>query len=154
MSRIAITISALLVAGLALTFCSKGAEEVKEQKAEKQIEAQSDFVQPTDSLRWLNYLSFSPQDTALAYIMMGALYLTNKYPEEAIHYFEIASSYDIDRPMIYLNLGYAYNMIGNYEKATESFRLFVQRDPGSILSQEIFRIVEKYRTLSAESDIP
>jgi len=150
--RISTPIAVLLLAGLALSFCSHKTEEAKEEKAEEQVEAQSSFTQPADSLRWEGYLSFSPQDTALAYIMMGALYIVNKYPEEALHYLSIASTYDIDRPVIYLNMGYAYNLMGDYEKATENFRLFVQRDPGSILSQEIFRIVEKYRSLSSVTD--
>ena len=156
LTRPATLIAMLLLAAMGLASCSKEAEEemVEEAAQEQQVEEMSLFIQSADSLRWLNYLGFSPQDTALAFIMMGALYLNNKYPEEAIHYYEVASTYDIDRPVIYLDMGYAYNMMGDIDKATESFRLFVQRDPGSILSQEIFRIVEKYRSLSAESEIP
>ena len=152
--RISTPIAVLLSAALALTFCSHKTEQAKEKTTEAQVEAQSNFIQPTDSLRWQGYLSFSPQDTALSFIMLGALYLVNKYPEEALHYLDIALTYDIDRPVIYLNMGYAYNLMGDHEKASDNFRQFVQREPGSILSQEIFRIVEKYRSLSAESDIP
>ena len=149
-----ITIALLLSCSVFSSCAEEEKEEiVEEEVVEVQVEAQSDFISSADSLRWLRYLSLSPQDTALAFIMMGALYLTNKYPEEALHYLDIASIYDINRPVIYLDMGYAYNMLGDYENATESFRLFVQRDPGSILSQEIFRIVEKYRSITTETDI-
>jgi tetratricopeptide (TPR) repeat protein len=99
-------------------------------------------------------LGFAPQDTALAYLMMGALYLANDAPEGALYYLNIASQYDPDRPVIYLNLGHTYNKLGDYEKATEAFRTYVQRNPGSILAQEIFRIVEKYQSIQSQNENP
>lgn len=110
-------------------------------------EGLSIYLQPADSLRWLNYLSFSPQDTALTWVMMASLYLSNEYPEAALYYLREASRYDLARPVIYLNMGYAYNMMGDSEQAVDAFNMFIQRNPGSILSQEIFRIIEKYRTI-------
>ena len=145
----------LLIPGLlcaTLASCHKKKEEAAQEQAQQQQVQQSVFIQPSDSLRWLGYLGFSPQDTALAYLMLGTLYLANKYPEQALNYLEIASRYDIERPIIYLNIGCAYSDMGNYEKATEAFQMFVQRDPGSILSQEIFRIVEKYRSIRSSAD--
>jgi tetratricopeptide (TPR) repeat protein len=146
----------LATAAIALALASIaggcGAEEKadREEQAEEEAlaaEELSVFLQPADSLRWLNFLTFSPQDSALAWVMMASLYLSNEYPRAALHYLQEASRHDLDRPVIYLNMGYAYNMLGDTEKATEAFSMFVQRDPGSILSQEIFRIVEKYRAL-------
>jgi tetratricopeptide (TPR) repeat protein len=144
----------LAVLTLALAGCGgSGEEEVKETAAGEQVESmepESIYLQRADSLRWRGYLAFAPQDTALAWIMMASLYLANNYPEAALYYLDLASHFDLDRPVIYLNMGYAYNMLGNYEKAAESFHMFVQRDPGSILSQEIFRIVEKYHAITKQ----
>jgi len=142
------------LACLALTFCQKEKEEGEKETEKQPVEAESLFRTPSDSTRWLGYLSFAPRDTALAYLMMGALYLANDAPEGALHYLNIASRYDPDRPVIYLNLGHAYNKLGEYEKAAEAFRTYVQRNPGSILSQEIFRIVEKYRSIQSEEKTP
>jgi len=149
-------LTALTLVCLVLTFC--GEEEKKEESQpgleDQPREAESLFITPSDSSRWLGYLSFAPEDTALAYLMMGALYMANDAPEGALHYFNIASEYDPDRSVIYLNLGHAYNDLGDYEKAAEAFQMYVQRNPGSILSQEIFRVVEKYRSIQSEAGIP
>ena len=144
--------SALAVAVMlaALAGCGGDEQQDEEQAGEGQEQVEENlsvYLQSADSLRWLNYLSFSPQDTALAWIMMASLYLANEYPEAALHYLVEATRYDLDRPVIYLNMGYAYNMMGDFEKATEAFSMFVQREPSSLLSQEIFRIVEKYRAI-------
>jgi tetratricopeptide (TPR) repeat protein len=136
-----------------LTGCGGEQEEAGMEGQVEEMEAmepESIYLQQADSLRWLSYLSFSPQDTALAYVMLAALYLSNQYPEAALHYLDEAGRFDLDRPVIYLNMGYAYNMMGDFERASEAFHMFVQRDPGSILSQEIFRIVEKYRAITSE----
>ena len=140
-------LAVIILVCLALTFCQK-------EKEEQVVEAESLFRTPSDSTRWLGYLSFAPQDTALAYLMMGALYLANDAPEGALYYLNIASQYDPDRPVIYLNLGHTYNKLGDYEKATEAFRTYVQRNPGSILAQEIFRIVEKYQSIQSQNENP
>ncbi|MBW7995553.1 MAG: hypothetical protein FVQ81_03055 [Candidatus Glassbacteria bacterium] len=148
--QLAILVAALLAA---LAGCGGGEQETAEDTEQEQLAEEvelSTFIQRTDSLRWLSYLSFSPQDTALAYVMVAALFLSNEYPRAALHYLDRAALYDLDRSVIYLNMGYAYNMLGDFEKAAESFSMFVQRDPGSILSQEIFRIVEKYRAIASQ----
>ena len=139
---------------LALTFCKKEEEQGEKEKEKQVVEVESLFRAPSDSTRWLGYLSFAPQDTALAYLMMGALYLANDAPEGALYYLNLASRYDPDRPVIYLNLGHTYNKLGDYEKATEAFRTYVQRNPGGILSQEIFRIVEKYQSIESQNETP
>ena len=144
----------IAVVSLALTFCEEEKKEGEKDTEEQSVVAESLFLTPSDSTRWLEYLSFAPQDTALAYLMMGTLYLANDAPEGALHYLNIACEHDPDRPVIYLNLGYTYNNLGEYEKATEAFRTYIQRNPGSILSQEIFRIVEKYRSIQSETEIP
>ncbi len=145
--------TAALVLALAFIAAGCGAQEKAGQEKLSEEEALiaeelSVYLQSADSLRWLNFLTFSPQDTALAWVMMASLYLSNEYPRAALHYLQEASRHDLDRPVIYLNMGHAYNMLGDTEQATEAFSMFVQRDPGSILSQEIFRIVEKYRAIN------
>ena len=134
-----------------LAGCGGSEDEAGQESQSEQLAAEepaSLYLQLTDSLRWQGYLAFSPADTALAYVMLAALYLSNRYPEAALHYLEVAGTHDLDRPVIYLNIGYAYSMMGDYDKASEAFHMFVQRDPGSILSQEIFRIEEKFRALA------
>jgi|GEM_PF-6411213 len=152
--RISNILALITLVSLALTFCEEEKKEGEKDTEQQTVVAESLFLTPSDSTRWLGYLSFAPQDTALAYLMMGALYLANDAPEGALHYLNIASEYDPERPVIYLNLGHAYNNLGEYEKATEAFRTYIQRNPGGILSQEIFRIVEKYRSIQSETEIP
>ena len=154
MKKLPLLLSAGVVFCLALTFCAKKSEEQVEEKKERVKLEESLFLSRIDSLRWLGYLRSSPEDTALAYLMLGALYLANNLPEQALNYLETASRYDPDRASIYLNIGDAYNRMGEYDKATEAFRRYVQRAPGSPLSREIFRIVEKYHSIESEAEIP
>ncbi len=150
LKRLLATAAVVLVLAFAAAGCEGEDKAGQDKLSEEKLAAEelSIYLQPADSLRWFNYLSFSSRDTALAWVMMASLYLSNEYPQAALHYLDEASRYDLDRPVIYLNMGYAFNMMGDTEQASEAFRMFVQRDPGSILSQEIFRIVEKYRAIN------
>ncbi len=157
LKRVLATTAVALALAAAVAGCGGEDKAGDGESTEEEIlaaEELSIYLQSADSLRWLNYLSFSPQDTALAWVMMASLYLSNEYPEAALHYLREASRYDLARPVIYLNMGYAYNMMGDTEQATEAFSMFVQRDPGSILSQEIFRIIEKYRAINNQPPPP
>ncbi|HUU27910.1 MAG TPA: tetratricopeptide repeat protein [archaeon] len=139
---------------LAFTFCMKKQEEKpKDEQAELPVQ-ESLFLSQADSVKWLNYLNTASEDTALAYLLLGELYLANNKPDSALGYFETAVSYNPDRAITYLNIGCAYNGMGEYDKAEEAFHKFIEKAPGSIMSQEIFRIVEKYRSIESETEIP
>jgi tetratricopeptide (TPR) repeat protein len=159
---------AALFSVMLLVSCEKK-DEVTVQDSEAEVhESRSIFVSKEDSVRWIRQLRGNPEDTALAYIMLGVLYLANDYPEISIKYLNLAERYDPGRPTAYLNLGNAYNRIGMrmkaagkqdsmqimYTKAAEAFKWYVQRVPGSAVTEEIARIVEKYRSMESEKEIP
>lgn len=163
-----ITVLAALVSVVLLTGCEKKDEDVAEDTEAEVHESRSIFVSKEDSIRWISQVRGNPEDTARAYIMLGVLYLANDYPEISIRYLNLADKYEPGRPITYLNLGDAYNKIGMrmkaagkqdsmeimYKKAAEAFKWYVQRVPRSAVTEEIARIVEKYRSMESEKDIP
>ena len=157
-----------LVAVLLLTGCGKkDVQTGGDTKKQMQVK-QSVFVSQEDSIRWINHLRADPADTALAFIMLGVLYLANDYPETTVRYLNMAEKYDAGRAITYLNLGDAYNRIGMrmeregkkdsmqvmQEMAAEAFRWYVQRTPRGMVTEEIYRIVEKYRSMDSEKETP
>ncbi|MEA2062530.1 MAG: hypothetical protein U9P14_02425 [Gemmatimonadota bacterium] len=154
-----------LVASVLLAGC-KGKDTGQSGEIQEQEQlAKSIYAQPGDSLRWVEYLRKDPSDTARAYIMMAALYLTNHHPRPAVDYLYRAMKYNPDRPNLYLNLGYAYNELGRaamldstrmamFDSASTSFNWYVQRAPQGMVTKEVYRIVEKYRSIKSESEIP
>lgn len=157
----------ILVAGLLLTGCEKEGADSAEDSETQAPEQQSVFLSKEDSIRWVRHLRANPEDTAQAYIMLGALYLANDYPEITVRYLNMAEKYDPGRAITYLNLGDAYNRIGlrmkregkkdSMEimcgKAAEAFKWYAQRAPRGEVTEEIFRIVEKYRSMESEKEI-
>jgi len=157
-----------LAACLSLTSCEKKEAGTAGKAEEQAPEQRSVFVLKSDSIRWIDHLRTNPADTARAFIMLGVLYLANDYPEYSIRYLELADKYDPGRPITYLNLGDAYNRIGMrmkeagnqdsmeimYKKAEEAFKWYVQRVPRGRATEEIYRIVEKYRSMESEKEIP
>ena len=158
----------MLAAGFLVAGCQK--EEVKSTtNSQREIAiSRSKFRSSEDSIRWRDHLKASPEDTARAYIMLGILYLKNDYPEVTIRYLELADRYDPGRAITYLNLGHAYNRIGMrmksqgkedsmevmFTRAAESFKWYVQRVPSGEVTEEIYRIVEKYRSMKSEKELP
>ena len=157
----------VLVACLSLTSCEKKEAGTADETEEQAPEQRSVFVLRSDSIRWVGHLRANPEDTARAFIMLGVLYLANDYPEYSIRYLELADKYDPGRPIIYLNIGDAYNRIGMrmkeaggqdstmktmFTKAEEAFKWYVQRVPRGRATGEIYRIVEKYRSLESEKE--
>ena len=157
----------ILVAGLLLAGCGKKDADSSGESEEQAPEQQSVFIFKEDSIRWVSHLRANPEDTAQAYIMLGVLYLANDYPEITIRYLTMAERYDPGRAITYLNLGDAYNRIGirmksegkkdsmeiMYKKAEEAFKWYVQRAPRGEVAEEIFRIVEKYKSIESEKKI-
>ena len=157
-----------LVAVLLLAGCGKKDDQTGGDTEKQMQVTQSVFVSQEDSIRWINHLRANPEDTALAFIMLGTLYLANDYPEITIRYLNMAEKYDPGRAITYLNLGDAYNRMGMrmetegekdsmeimYLKAAEAFRWYVQRTPKSPVTEEIYRIAEKYRSMESEKEIP
>ena len=137
--------------------CSKKEEKEEDAEAKQEEEiifVHSDFINVRDSVQWLRYINQNPDDTTRAYIMMGAVYLKNELPKQALWYFNIARHRDQLRPIIRLNLAAAFNMAGMYDSAEVQFREFADLDPNNPFDEEAFRIVEKYRNMRSEPYIP
>lgn len=144
-----------LSAGLILCWgCFKKGPDESDGIREALLEMRSDFRVPGDSLRWLGYLTASPHDTTRAWLMLGVLYLANDHPETSLEYLRRAERRDATRAVVHLNLATAHSRMHNYDLAAESFREFLKRDPQSQLAPEIFRIIQKYRSIESEKLIP
>ena len=145
----------LLLAGLLFSSgCLKKVQDTEAEIKEALLEQRSDFLTPHDSLRWLGHLSAAPQDTARAWLMLGVLYLANDQPQPALEYFRLAEKQDPTRPVVQLNMADAYNRMRQYDLATERFHEFLNRNPESQFAPEIFRIIQKYRSIESENLIP
>ena len=149
--------TAVIIVLIPLTLSCSGKEEQAEDmdaQEEEMIFVSSDFINVRDSVQWLRYISQTPDDTTRAYIMMGAVYLKNELPKQALWYFNIALHRDQLRPIIRLNLAAAFNMAEMYDSAEVQFREFSDLDPTNPFDEEAFRIVEKYRNMRIEPYIP
>jgi len=90
-------------------------------------------------------LDKNPTDEHLAY-NMGEIYFSNNKIDDAIHYFELSKKINPEWGKPYLKLGYAYLNKGNYEKAKENLRIFIEIDPDSPdvqTAQNILQYLEK-----------
>ncbi len=150
-SRPACAAKLLLAVTLALGSCARPEEAAQEVAVEQ---AESRYLSPQDSLRWLGHLKGASQDTTLAWLLLGARYLEAGYPDSAGRYFEEALARDPDRGVTRLNLGVAHARAGRYDEARDAFRRFVEKDPGGVLTQEIFRIIDKFDSMDSEREKP
>lgn len=75
-------------------------------------------------------LKISPKDEALAY-SVGDIYFTNQKVDDAIKYFELASTIKPDWWKPYAKLGYCYLNKGELKKALEYFKKSLEVDPNN-----------------------
>jgi tetratricopeptide (TPR) repeat protein len=85
-----------------------------------------DFTAAQESFR--KALEISPEDAAAAY-NVGEIFFSNQKIDEAIAYFELAIRIKKDWPKAYYRLGFAYLNKGDYDKALENLRKFIELDP-------------------------
>lgn len=85
-----------------------------------------DFTAAQESFR--KALEISPEDAAAAY-NVGEIFFSNQKIDEAITYFELAARIRKDWPKAYHRLGLAYLNKGDFDKALENLRKFIELDP-------------------------
>ncbi len=85
-----------------------------------------DFTAAQESFR--KALEISPEDAAAAY-NVGEIFFSNQKVDEAIPYFELAAQIKKDWPKAYHRLGLVYLNKGDFERALENLRKFVELDP-------------------------
>ncbi len=73
-------------------------------------------------------LEISPEDPAAAY-NVGEIFFSNQKIDEAIAYFELALKIKSDWPKAYHRLGLAYLNKGDFPKALENLKKFLELDP-------------------------
>jgi tetratricopeptide (TPR) repeat protein len=73
-------------------------------------------------------LEISPEDAAAAY-NVGEIFFSNQKVDEAIPFFELAVRIRKDWPKPYHRLGLVFLNKGDFEKALENLRKFVELDP-------------------------
>ncbi len=98
------------------------------------------------------------------YTDLGLVYLAGYEMEEAIKAFEEASRYDDTNPFPYNNIGYAYKVLGDFERALEYYQKSIERTNNKDSSPYwnialCYRItgqyeksIEAYEMLAAESN--
>jgi len=82
-----------------------------------------------------------PKDEALAY-NVGEIFFSKQKIDEAIHYFELSKQIKPDWGKPYLKLGYAYLNKGDYEKAKENLKKFLEIEPESANAPTVRNIIE------------
>lgn len=87
-----------------------------------------DLTAAQDSFR--RALEISPEDPAAAY-NVGEIFFSNQKIDEAITYFELAAKIKKDWPKPYRRLGLVYLNKGDFDKALENLRKFIELDPES-----------------------
>ncbi len=90
-------------------------------------------------------LDNNPANEHLAY-NMGEIYFSKNKIDDAIHYYELSKKINPEWGKPYLKLGYAYLNKGNFEKAKENLRKFIEVDPDSPevqTAQNILKYLEK-----------
>jgi tetratricopeptide (TPR) repeat protein len=85
-----------------------------------------DFAAAQEAFR--KALEISPEDAAAAY-NVGEIFFSNQKVDEAIAYFELAVRIKKDWPKAYHRLGLVYLNKGDFDKALENLRKFVELDP-------------------------
>jgi len=86
-----------------------------------------------------------PADEHLTF-NMGEIYFSNNKIDDAIHYYELSKQINPEWGKPYLKLGYAYLNKGNFEKAKENLRKFIEVDPDSPdvkTAQNMLKYLEK-----------
>jgi tetratricopeptide (TPR) repeat protein len=90
-------------------------------------------------------LDSNPEDERMAFNMGEICFSSNKI-DEAIHYFEQSKQINPNWGKPYLKLGYAYLNKGNFDKAKENLKKFIEVDPDSPdvqTAQNILEYLEK-----------
>jgi len=85
-----------------------------------------DFAAAQESFR--KALEISPGDAAAAY-NVGEIFFSNQKIDEAITYFELAARIKKDWPKAYHRLGLVYLNKGDFDKALENLKKFIELDP-------------------------
>ncbi len=86
-----------------------------------------------------------PEDERMTF-NMGEIYFSNNKIDEAIHYYELSKQINPTWGKPYLKLGYAYLNKGDFERAKENLKKFIEVDPDSPdvqTAQNILKYLEK-----------
>jgi tetratricopeptide (TPR) repeat protein len=85
-----------------------------------------DFTAAQESFR--KALEISPEDAVAAY-NVGEIFFSNQQIDDAITYFELAARIKKDWPKAHHRLGLVYLNKGDFDKALENLKKFVELDP-------------------------
>lgn len=87
-----------------------------------------------------NSIEIYPKNEVLAY-NVGEIYFSNNKIEEALHYFELSKQINPDWEKPYLKLGYVYLNKGDFKKAEESLKKFLEMAPESQEAPNVRNII-------------
>jgi tetratricopeptide (TPR) repeat protein len=96
-------------------------------------------------------LDISPQDEAAAY-NVGEIFFSDQKTDEAIRYFEMAVGIRSTWPKPYHRLGLVYMNKGDYAKALENLRKFIELDPESPEAPNVKSIIETLEKMKKQEE--
>lgn len=88
-----------------------------------------------------NSIEIYPKDEVLAY-NVGEIYFSNHRIDEALHYFELSKQIKPDWESPYLKLGYVYLNKGDFAKAEENLKKFLEMAPESPEAPNVRSIID------------
>ncbi len=88
-----------------------------------------------------NSIDIYPKDEVLAY-NVGEIYFSNNKIDDALHYFELSKQIKPDWEKPYLRLGYVYLNKGDFEKAEENLKKFLEMAPESPEAPNVRNIID------------
>ncbi len=90
-----------------------------------------------------------PEDEVAAY-NVGVILFNNMKTEEAIKYFQLAIKIKPSWPKPYKKLGYAYINKGDYAKALEAFKKYLELNPQAPDRKEVLSVMEELKKLAGK----
>ncbi|MGQ9618205.1 MAG: tetratricopeptide repeat protein [Candidatus Aminicenantia bacterium] len=99
-----------------------------------------DFQNARES--FMKSLEIFPKDEVLAY-NVGEIYFSNDKVDEAIQFFILATQIKPEWSDPYLKLGYAYFNKGDFEKAKENLKKYLELAPNAPNAEEIKKVIQQ-----------
>lgn len=125
----------------------KPKDEAQEVQAKNAFLRAIEFLKNNDPWRGVNLLRiacrYKPDPIYLSYLGLALVY-TRQYQKEGFEKLKEAAKQLMFNPIVYVNLGLAYEFVGNKEEALTNFHEALNWDPNSVAAKKgIERLANK-----------